>query len=221
MGHFFDFVPGLESHSEGVEDEVEYSQFLQLSPEQFGTVVARYANCRNELFAECKLPVEGEGKSRLRYYLDATEDEQFELTTKVKSDVVKGKLEDNKFISKMMFKSLNTLASSVCLRRRYYIPIGDKVRRNGNPLEWELDVYFTSDGEKLIPSLWVKLELEVDIAALDDVVKLIPFDYENLILSDTTEETGRAQIAHLYDSVYNIKDRVNLLEMGQVSNSVE
>lgn len=202
----------IEQH-EGNSEEVEYSQFLKLSTQQLNNILERFSDCKKMLFSESKLNTEY-GKSRLRHYLSNNEI-QYELTTKTFSDTAKAKIETNVTIPEEIYKALNSSAISTVVRIRYFIPITKDgqilTKADGSNLEWELDCYVVAgdlnDGKIYQWSEWVKLELEVDKATLDNVVEFIPFEYNKIILADSTDAAERAQIEYLYNEVYNVRGK--------------
>lgn len=207
----------IEQHESSAVEETEYSQFLKLTNEQLKSIISDFKSCRRIMFSESKLPTMV-GKSRLRHYT-ATDDSEssYELTTKTACDDAHTKIEDNVSITKEMYCALNGLADLQVIRTRIFIPItkqGEPIlKRDGSALEWELDLYIAAPDVDTVASLslsnWVKLELEVDKATLENVVEYIPFNYETIILSDTNVPEERAQIANLYNVEYNVLNKLN------------
>lgn len=206
----------IEDIEGGKVEEVEYSQFLLLSDEQLRDVIGRFKDCKKSIFSESKLPTDA-GRSRLRHYINDDSTSSYELTTKIHNGEAHSKDEYNVDIPLEVYRSMNTLATSQVLRIRISIPITKDgqavIRSSGEPLVWELDVYVTANSidsaDAFMLSNWVKLELEVDKATLENVVEYIPFDYDKIILADSQEPEERAQISHLYDNVYNVLNKVS------------
>lgn len=204
--------------------EIEYSQFLKLSEEQLADAIGRFKSCRRMVFSESKLPDEA-GRTRLRHYIEG-DSSNYELTTKVDSGEAKTKDEYNVELPLEVYRALNALAISQVFRIRLFIPItkdGQAVmRRSGKPLEWELDLYISArsmeEGYSFAISNWVKLEMEVDSATLDNVVEYIPMDYDQIIISDSKDPVERAQISHLYNEEYNVLNKINDDAIRQFSN---
>lgn len=194
---------------DGMEEEIEYSFFLYLTPEQLKAVMEKYGQEESNGFIECKIPcADKERKVRARQYYTGRTISRCELTTK-KHAGEKKKLEFNSEISKENFMSLAWTSPSVTSRVRLRIPVLDKEgkqipKRGHGFLTWELDLYFSPTLEGIHP--WAKLELEVSAAKLSDdaIIKAIPFEYEELMLSDTQEPEQRKLITTLYNEQYNM-----------------
>ena len=201
---------GLEDAGVAVEEK-EYSYFLELTPAQMQAVTEKYADCKKVAFLEAKLPFRlNDIKPRIREYYDPnTGDVANREYTVKKYDAdgpAKTKLEENNDIGELGFIALLSTTKSFNSRVRYYIPIMDadgNVRRkkDGSDLCWELDIYNTANK---VPSLWVKLEMEVDVVAVEDIKSIIPFEYNHIIDSDTEDNVERDLIQHFYDTEYNL-----------------
>lgn len=203
------FLSQAIAETEGsVTDECEYCQFLLMDKDKLKELVDKCKEFDNMVFFEGNIPTTL-GHSRIRKYV---EENKCELTTKIKVDKNVNK-ENNVDINDDMYKSLLTITDNIVLRRRVFIPIirdGQVIKkRDGSDLAWELDLYVNADSfksaEECTYGLWVKLELEVDKITLDNVVDYIPFEYEQLIISSTTDKVERATIDNLYDNVYNLR----------------
>lgn len=205
---FGDVFKGINL-SDGGEDEIEYSFFIYLNPEQMKKVVEEYGDGDTSAFIECKIPCGNkERKVRARQYYNGNSVDRSELTTKIQTGEKK-KREYNSEISKENFLSMAWGSTSVTSRVRIYIPLldrdGKKIPRRGTGfLRWELDLYFSPSLDGFHP--WAKIELEVSNAALqdDDVVSKIPVEYDELILSDTGDKGHRDLITSLYNVHYNM-----------------
>ncbi len=212
-------MAALEGQVEEAEMEIEYSYFIELSQEQLAAIIDKYKEVKMSVFAESKLAYnEARGLAgRIRRYIDG-DDSTYELTTKAKSKEAKGKLESNIELDEMNYHMLTSTAKSTVVRTRMYIPVrrtdGTTIqRKNGDDLVWELDLYVDArgNGEPSLNSIhpWTKLEMEVDKATLDSVVDYIPFEYEELIHSDTQEDTERALIDNLYAVEYDVLGKMS------------
>jgi len=198
----------LEAQIIDQELEIEYSYFLKVTQEQLDKLLNSGGVSKSLLFSESKLSK----TARIRHYLEKDGD-QFELTTKTKSDVTKGKIEDNDEICLANYNTLLAMSNSTVVRNRLYIPVivgGEPVKReDGSPLQWEVDLYIDArnvgNGGSNLTHPWIKIELEVDKATLPNVIKYIPFEYDELIHSDSTDEVVRAFIGNLYDNDYNVQ----------------
>lgn len=211
--------------------ETEYSQFLQLSDSQLREIIQRFKGCSRVAFSESKLSSD-RGHTRMRHYPFGDDGQsRYELTTKVckadSSDVgVDSKIEYNVDIPEEVYCSLNTLASSQVARIRIIIPITKEgsiiYKRDGSELAWELDIFVSAanvdNATSLVLSNWIKLELEVDKATLDNIVDYIPFEYEMIIQSDSKVPEERAQIEHLYNNEYNLLGKVTDATIQKILN---
>lgn len=205
---FGDIFSGLNLSDNG-EDEIEYSFFVKLNPEQIKAVMEKFHDCDNYAFIEVKIPCANkERKVRARQYYNDGRVTRCELTTKVHIGEKK-KREYNSEISNENFISMAWGSTSITSRVRIKIPLlnrdGKKIPRRGTGfLCWELDLYFSPSVEGFHP--WAKVELEVTNAALedDDVVSKIPFEYDELLYSDTQDPAQRKLIQSLYEVHYNM-----------------
>lgn len=205
---FGDIFQGLKL-GDDAEEEVEYSFFLYLTHEQLKAVMEKYGQEESNGFIECKIPcADKDRKVRARQYYSGSTISRCELTTK-KHAGEKKKIEFNSEISKENFMSLAWGSTSVTSRVRLRIPVLDKdgkqiPKRGHGFLTWELDLYFSPTLEGIHP--WAKLELEVSAAKLSDsaVIRAIPFEYTELMLSDTQEPEQRNLITSLYNEQYNM-----------------
>lgn len=199
----------LQDEIDGAQDEIEYSYFLKLSDGQLADLIKENQDCECETFSESKLPSAVDGIfTRLRHYVTG---EKYELTTKYPSDESKGKKEKNYDIDSRTYNNLDACAINKVIRSRIYLPVvtssGPITRKDGTPLQWEIDAYLDArvyDQENIKYHNWIKLELEVDKATLETVEDFIPFEYEELIHSDSTNELERKKIDSLYNIDYNL-----------------
>lgn len=213
------FKVALEEHGqiENTELEIEYSYFLQLNQEQIDAVVAKAdeENVKKMLFSETKMGGSPEnGFTRVRCYIKP-EGNVYELTTKKHAGDM-GKLETNLTVDEVNYGGLVGLGESTVVRVRLFFPIkrpdGTVVtRKNGSELQWEVDLYADARGPgQADPNLvhpWVKIEMEVDKATLDDVIKYIPFEYDELLKADSQNLEDRAFIGKLYAHDYNVRGK--------------
>lgn len=197
----------IEEHASKTEQEKEYSYFVKLTQEQLDAIIKLDGAKVSSSFSETKLPA-GQGlSSRLRQYMNDGE-AVHELTTKAFTGESKVKEETNDVIHPVNYKALAQLGVSTNIRSRITIPIvkdGEPVMKRNGPLQWEFDLYHL-DTERTVCA-WAKIELEVDIVALPDIISLIPFEYDELIPSDSTDDEDRVFISHLYNNVYNIQSK--------------
>lgn len=205
---FGNVFSGINLSDEG-ENETEYSYFVYLNPEQMKQLIDKFGSGDTSAFIECKIPCGNkERKVRARQYYNGSEVERSELTTKIQTGEKK-KREYNSEISRENFLSLAWGSTSVTSRVRIFIPLldrdGKQIPRRGHGFyRWEVDLYFSPQVDGFHP--WAKVELEVTNAALqdDDIVSKIPFEYDELILSDTGDKKHRDLITSLYNEQYNM-----------------
>ena len=199
------------------EKEVEYCYFLKVSEAVMTDLMERSKSMWIEVIEEQTFPFNPDvPKLRIRHYkkegkandgglLDPKT--KYELTTKVKLEESKAKLEYNQDINESMYQALGGLSVSKTCRMRIYAPIlinnAPVMRANGNELAWEIDIYL--DRQTQTWSQWIKLELEVDEAKANDIVNTIPIEYETLIHGDSQEPAERDIIQNLYDHAWNLK----------------
>lgn len=205
---FGDVFKGINLSDTGV-DETEYSYFIYLNEQQMKDVIEKYGSGDTIAFIECKIPCANkERKVRARQYYNGSEIDRSELTTKIQTGDKK-KREYNSEISKENFLSMAWGSTSVTSRVRIFIPLldsdGKQIPRRGHGFHrWELDLYFSPAVDGF--HSWAKLELEVSAAKLSDgaVIRSIPFEYEELMFSDTQETGQRNLITSLYNEQYNM-----------------
>lgn len=209
FGKIFDNVFKDLKLGDSGEEEIEYSYFIYLNPEQMKAAIEKYGAGDSTAFIECKVPCgHKDRKVRVRQYYTGNEITRSELTTKIQTGEKK-KMEYNSEISKENFLSMAWTASSVTSRVRLFIPLldkdGKKIPKYGHGyLSWELDLYFGPAVDGFHP--WAKLELEVKNAKLSDrsIVSVIPLEYDELISSDTSDKEHRKLITSLYNDQYNM-----------------
>lgn len=209
-GHYTDV--GLESAGVAVEEK-EYGYFLEMTAAQLETVQAKYDSCKKDAFLEAKLPCHVDDmKARVREYYDTATGAPAKREYTVKKynadGPAKTKLEEDNEIGEFAFVALLSTAKSFNTRIRISIPVINKEtgevrkKRDGSDLCWELDIYNTKAGSQ---SLWVKLEMEVDVVAAADIKQLIPFEYTTVIDADSSDSEEREFIGHLYGTEYNLR----------------
>lgn len=218
-------MAALEEHVSVAELEVEYSYFIQLSQEQMDAIAEKFGNCKKKVFSESKLSYnESLGiAGRVRHY-HKPDGSTFEMTAKQRANEAKAKLESNTEVDQMTYNMLLASAKSTVVRTRIYIPVlksdnTNVMRKSGEPLMWELDLYV--DGRNLVGDEcpihpWAKIEMEVDKATLESVVDHIPFEYSDIIHSDTQEVTERALLDSLYKSDYDVLGKFNDTSMASI-----
>ena len=204
-------LAALEAHNE--EKEIEYGFFLHVKPEVLADVIEQLSNNDYYTFSESKLPTENGMYGRLRHYLPTDEqpEDVFEYTIKQKVVEDGGPTEndeDNTELSKVGYLGLMQLTTSTCIRTRYRVPFyrdGEPmIRKNGEALCWEVDVYVDGRQQGGVACEWVKVDLEVDKRVDIDVTPYIPFEYEEIIASSTKVPEERALIDNLYSNVYPV-----------------
>ena len=182
-----------------VPKEVEYCFFLKIADM---SILDKYNDDFHKSYLEGKLPTTN-GYSRIRAYFNKEKECTLrELTTKKHTGEFKEKLESNREIDELIFNSLLTICESVTQRGVF------KWKVTGTTdIEWELCKFINSSGDTPSFSNWVKLEMEVKCANLsdEDIIKLIPFEYDDLIIGDSTNETDRRFISNLWENVWNVK----------------
>jgi len=192
--------------------ETEYSYFVRLNDEQLTDLVESTRGCNTYVFSETKLVFDKDTGTmgRVRHY-STPNDNSYELTTKKRTGESKTKIETNAVIDQTNYEMLRFLGTSTYVRVRIEIPVKRDgaivMRKDDTPLAWEVDLYLdgrSSDVVGIHP--WVKVELEVDTAALDTVVEMIPFEYSALIEGDTTIAEQRALIDNLHNNDYDVGD---------------
>lgn len=200
---------GNPAPSANVVVETEYSFFIKLTELQLKALLDRYENNPYEVFLEGKLPGRGALRPRIRQWLKTNGDfDRAALETKISNG--DGKIEHPDSISQVNFRALTAACDVITSRIRIKIPIlradgSAYVKSNGQPLEWEVDLFYNPVFDGSLNN-WIKLELEVDRLSMpsDDVVSLIPFDYDQLIASNSNDAGDRKLIEDLYSIGYNI-----------------
>lgn len=219
------FMAALEKHKAETELESEYSYFIRINNEQLDDILQKFGDCEREVFSESKLKSNKELdlNGRIRQYNNA-DGAKFELTTKGRGNDSKTKIESEIEIDQMNYNMLLANAISTVVRVRLNIPLtwenGEQVVVDEEELEWELDLYIDARHLDSAQSTgihpWVKLELEVPKITVDSVESLIPFDYEEIVESDTNNELERALIKELYEDHYNVQGKLDVTNLDSL-----
>ncbi len=193
------------------EEEVEFGFFLHLTDEQLAEVIETLANNQPVSFSESKLPTENGLYSRLRHYLGTDEQpETFIYTVKEKKVPDEGgattNQEHNTTLERIPYLAMMQLTTNTVIRTRYKVPFyrdGEPIiRKNGDPLQWEVDIYV--DGRNGGNCSWIKVDLEVDNSIDIDVTPYIPVPYEEIIAANSKNPEDRAMIDNLYANIYPV-----------------
>ena len=180
------FYPGLEEFQNGKPvQEIEYTIYAEL-PDLSGLNGAY----KKEEQEQWKTPfaIENDVRARIR----CVNGREWQYTTKSISDEWAGSKEITTIVSKEFFEEHKKIACDGYKKTRYFF------RTDTEGLEWEVDVFMTTNGGK--PSLWVKMDLEVD--DVDQKIPKMPFKVLSLIVGDREglTLTEKARIKSLWDS---------------------
>ncbi len=171
--------------------ELEYTFYGQLKNVQD---LDKYA-AKKETHEQWLVPVETDirGKARIRE-INGT---QWVLTTKIRREGVRGSEEVECLISKDMYASLREMGTGGYKKIRYSFPVPD------SELVWEIDVYYTRQGEF---SDWVKIDLEVPHAGTP--IPDLPIPFETVISHQPQEYTGEEKrtVDYLWDELWTSLD---------------
>lgn len=162
------FYPGLEDFANGKPvQEIEYTIYAEL-PDLSGLNSA-YKKEEQEQW-QVPFAISNNVRARIR----CVNGREWQYTTKSTSEDWTGSKEITTIVSKEFFEEHKKIACDGYKKTRYFF------RTDTEGLEWEVDVYMTKNGGK--PSLWVKIDLEVD--NLDQKIPKMPFKVLSLIVSD-------------------------------------
>ena len=126
-----------------------------------------------------------------------TGDDEYVMTSKIKTDDDRIKRECEQTVSKDMFEHYKAHADSGMIFTRYYF------KTEYDKVWWEVDVFKNKDGESILP--WVKVDLELPIV-IGEPPK-VPLDFKQMIApgAKTTNPDDRDLANDLLRNTFPIK----------------
>lgn len=181
----------LEAVSPTVNQEIEYTFFMRISPEVLIEIEKNASKIEQQEQWE-HFVARPDGK-KISIRVRAVNDRSYILCTKLNLPTEVGKREAELPTTKEMFEHFKVFGNTGTRKKRYILPLE-------NGLKWEVDVYETSNGE-IHP--WIKLDFEVPHK--DVPLPQFPFEYEEAILSQPLKRTlEENQLIEKLFSEYNL-----------------
>lgn len=176
------FEIAMEAHLDGVPHiEREITAYVKLKDLYDVTSIAD----SQETHEQWQIPMASKNATaRIRL----TDGVEYSLTIKEKTRNPYESIESEQKIERAFFEVMRrSVAKNGYLKTRYNIKIEESDRK------WEVDVFKKTNGE---PSLWVKLDYE--FGENETQLPEIPFDYEEIIISDA-EEGREDEVTRLWE----------------------
>lgn len=176
------FEIAMEAHLDGVPHiEREITAYVKLKDLYDVTSIAD----SQETHEQWQIPMASKNATaRIRL----TDGVEYSLTIKEKTRNPYESIESEQKIERAFFEVMRrSVAKNGYLKTRYNIKIEESDRK------WEVDVFKKTNGE---PSLWVKLDYE--FGENETQLPEIPFDYEEIIISDA-EEGREEEVTRLWE----------------------